>query len=610
MPSCLALLALLGNPPPPRPAVPREPAVPAGTLTSTTRDLRAEIDAWGGAAPPRSGTLLALHRQRIYRLIARERALGDAVVARLPDDVAAEARDTVRGRRELLAIPASGTLRPKIRAAEPESADRLRAYFDRAESASASAGTSWRRSISSRPASAAMRNESTAGARGPMQFMPATWRAYGLGGDIRDPARRDPRRRQLPARQRRAPLLPPALFHYNPSPHYVEAVLASPAGSGGTSAPSTPITRGRSTSAGGASPGLDRSRRVGEASADARARRGGPAPEAAIAEAMTDEQNQEDVARKLFALGGRAFERGKFGHAHAFFTRAGELADRPGIVFSRAQALRKLGGRREEAIALYEQYLATGHETRDADAKAASPSSNAGRRPRRSRRHRRRQGDLQQGRRALSRQATTATPTTSSPARARSPTAPASSSHAPRRCASSAAARPRAMALYQEYIDLGEGSRARRRQADARASADARRGALAGAADQDPASRRAGEAAGVAGAEGHARVSVLPDGAARAPDADRPGLMPPPPGPRRVDPNSAVPSTAMSRRAALSLYVLLVVIWSSTWVAIKIGLEDAPALLAPACASRSPARCCSGTPRRGGGRCRPTGCWR
>jgi drug/metabolite transporter (DMT)-like permease len=35
----------------------------------------------------------------------------------------------------------------------------------------------------------------------------------------------------------------------------------------------------------------------------------------------------------------------------------------------------------------------------------------------------------------------------------------------------------------------------------------------------------------------------------------------------------------VSRRLGLSLYVLLVVIWSSTWVAIKIGLEDAPALL-------------------------------
>src|SRR5215217_8321692 len=35
----------------------------------------------------------------------------------------------------------------------------------------------------------------------------------------------------------------------------------------------------------------------------------------------------------------------------------------------------------------------------------------------------------------------------------------------------------------------------------------------------------------------------------------------------------------MSRRVALALYVLLVLIWSSTWVAIKIGLEDSPALL-------------------------------
>src|SRR5436190_1650148 len=36
----------------------------------------------------------------------------------------------------------------------------------------------------------------------------------------------------------------------------------------------------------------------------------------------------------------------------------------------------------------------------------------------------------------------------------------------------------------------------------------------------------------------------------------------------------------MSRGAALALYALLVLIWSSTWVAIKIGLEDSPALLA------------------------------
>ena len=32
-----------------------------------------------------------------------------------------------------------------------------------------------------------VRNTSTAGAQGPMQFEPATWRAYGLGGDVHDP---------------------------------------------------------------------------------------------------------------------------------------------------------------------------------------------------------------------------------------------------------------------------------------------------------------------------------------------------------------------------------------------------------------------------------------
>ncbi|MBN1527737.1 MAG: EamA family transporter [Thermoleophilaceae bacterium] len=35
----------------------------------------------------------------------------------------------------------------------------------------------------------------------------------------------------------------------------------------------------------------------------------------------------------------------------------------------------------------------------------------------------------------------------------------------------------------------------------------------------------------------------------------------------------------MSRATAYGLYALLVVIWSSTWVAIKIGLEDCPPLL-------------------------------
>ena len=69
-----------------------------------------------------------------------------------------------------------------------------------------------------------LRNRSVSGARGPMQFMPATWRAYGLGGDISDPrdailgAANYLHANGAPRDERGA------LFHYNPSKHYVEAI--------------------------------------------------------------------------------------------------------------------------------------------------------------------------------------------------------------------------------------------------------------------------------------------------------------------------------------------------------------------------------------------------
>jgi hypothetical protein len=44
----LALLALIGAPPAPDEAIPRDPARLAGALTATTRELRGEIEAWGG----------------------------------------------------------------------------------------------------------------------------------------------------------------------------------------------------------------------------------------------------------------------------------------------------------------------------------------------------------------------------------------------------------------------------------------------------------------------------------------------------------------------------------------------------------------------------------
>jgi membrane-bound lytic murein transglycosylase B len=70
-----------------------------------------------------------------------------------------------------------------------------------------------------------MRNHSTAGAQGPMQFIPATWAAYGMGGRIRDPhdailgAANYLHANGAPRDYRNA------LYHYNPSALYVNAVL-------------------------------------------------------------------------------------------------------------------------------------------------------------------------------------------------------------------------------------------------------------------------------------------------------------------------------------------------------------------------------------------------
>ena len=91
--------------------------------------------------------------------------------------------------------------------------------------------------------------------------------------------------------------------------------------------------------------------------------------QAGDASATTDSAAEEAAAKAVFDKGAAAYAAGDFAHAADFFSRAFDLAPRPGILFSQAQALRRLGGRREEAISCYEGYLASGHGTRDAEAK-------------------------------------------------------------------------------------------------------------------------------------------------------------------------------------------------------------------------------------------------
>jgi membrane-bound lytic murein transglycosylase B len=70
-----------------------------------------------------------------------------------------------------------------------------------------------------------LRSASAAGAQGPMQFMPAIWQRYGLGGDIDDAhdailgAANYLHASGAPGNLRLA------LHHYNPSRAYVDAVV-------------------------------------------------------------------------------------------------------------------------------------------------------------------------------------------------------------------------------------------------------------------------------------------------------------------------------------------------------------------------------------------------
>jgi soluble lytic murein transglycosylase-like protein len=219
--------------PGPDDALPTGARALAGELAGARDALYAAIDDWcssgdpGQGGPPADVAVPAVREQRIYRLLGRRPRLARAVVAALPARMRAEARDNVLARHELSRIV---SVRrgppPRIAIGHAEPADALRSHYRRA----------FRRFRVGPPLLAAvnfvesgfgrLRNRSISGARGPMQFMPATWAAYGLGGDIADP--RDAilgAANYLHANGAPADELS-ALHHYNPSVHYVHAIAA------------------------------------------------------------------------------------------------------------------------------------------------------------------------------------------------------------------------------------------------------------------------------------------------------------------------------------------------------------------------------------------------
>jgi soluble lytic murein transglycosylase-like protein len=165
-------------------------------------------------------------QQLTYRRLAARPEWRDPVLGALPADIRGPATANADGTADLRATVIPGPDLPTAwRIVEPAPLDDLARFYREAE---AEFGVPWSYLASIHLVETRMgriRGTSTAGAQGPMQFIPSTWAAYGEG-DIN--SNRDSIR--AAARYLKANGAPGnmanALFRYNQSQRYVRAVTA------------------------------------------------------------------------------------------------------------------------------------------------------------------------------------------------------------------------------------------------------------------------------------------------------------------------------------------------------------------------------------------------
>ena len=151
------------------------------------------------------------------------RSVRSSVLAALDRPAAAALRADLEAAGALGRLAAPRRSTPRWRIIAPPAADVLRSYF---EAAQARFGVPWEYLAAIEFVETKfgrIDGLSTAGAEGPMQFIPATWARYGAG-NVHNP--RDAifgAARYLTANGAPADM-PDALLHYNPSSDYVRAV--------------------------------------------------------------------------------------------------------------------------------------------------------------------------------------------------------------------------------------------------------------------------------------------------------------------------------------------------------------------------------------------------
>lgn len=152
-------------------------------------DLVADELAVRDPSTPEPALIAAAHRQQAaYRAIGRHPEWDAIIRGHIPPQLLGAFDLNVDARRQLnaMAPPPPDTL-PAWRIVPPAPADELLGFYREAEAAT---GVAWNylaaiNLIETRLGSIA--GVSTAGAQGPMQFLPSTFAQYGQGGDVNSP---------------------------------------------------------------------------------------------------------------------------------------------------------------------------------------------------------------------------------------------------------------------------------------------------------------------------------------------------------------------------------------------------------------------------------------
>jgi membrane-bound lytic murein transglycosylase B len=178
------------------------------------------------ATPTSKLPALGRSQQQAYRALVRQPRLIPKVLAQLPPTLRPTVKANVLAGSELRKLNRPARRLPRWRIVAPAPAGQLLAAY---RTAQARLAVPWEylaaiHLVETR--TGRIRGTSSAGAQGPMQFLPSTWTRYGHGGDIQATGDAILAAARLLAANGAPDNMARALYAYNPSRRYVRAVSA------------------------------------------------------------------------------------------------------------------------------------------------------------------------------------------------------------------------------------------------------------------------------------------------------------------------------------------------------------------------------------------------